>query len=196
MKSLPLLPILAAVLLFPTLATASSIAPGPRPYRLTPDSRYLEGCFDACACPISMDDARGRMVLVHRGAADGFDLFSVQEVMWDVPNMKPGQRVTGTGTWRIHRDDQVQQLELDLRFGSNPARHYDSGLVPVTAAFPAIDAQVSVDALFCFDFVFEVRAAPVTGGAAVNRQPLRSLSGPTTPVLPATWGGIKARHGD
>jgi hypothetical protein len=54
----------------------------------------------------------------------------------------------------------VERLGLDLTVDGEPQTHYDSGLVPVGAAFPRIDTSISINNLVCYDTLIHVDAWP------------------------------------
>lgn len=129
-------------------------------FRLTDDATFQEGCFGMCLCPVLIAGLQGTFTLTPTGtSSDGFTEFAVEDVRWTVFDL--GQRITGSGTYRVRTGpDGLQQLVLDLSTDGGPVERYDSGLVPRTARFPAIDVLASLNDMTCYDRVFEVRAVP------------------------------------
>jgi hypothetical protein len=134
---------------------------------LTDQATWTQGCFDPCACPIMFTDAiSGTMVLTPRTLGGTIDIYDVTDVQWQVAfPAGGGVRYTGGGTYtRFQQFASLQRLELDLQGAGDTIEHFDSGTVPVTAAFPAIDVTISIHEMFCFDTVIDVAAA----GAAMK----------------------------
>jgi len=126
---------------------------------------FQHGCVPPCLCPDAIGvDFAGTLELTPTGRVGSFDTFSVQNVNWTVSLFSSPVRVTGSGTYRIDRSAAaaIQQLTLDLKIGDEPVEHLDSGLVPVTADFPAIDVTASVPDPSCIGTTVRVNAAPVS----------------------------------
>lgn len=162
------------------LAAAFSWAPAPAPaatlYELDADSSYQEGCFDPCDCALMMTDTlRGTFLLSPAGGEGGTSVFAVTDVAWNYRRGEELVAVAGSGTYTLGPDGH--RLELDLVAGDAPPRHFDSGLVPATGKFPAIDIAAAVNGFFCYDYVFTISAS---AGAVVPENP--------------TWGALKATY--
>ncbi|MGH9751016.1 MAG: hypothetical protein ACRD6R_13990 [Candidatus Polarisedimenticolia bacterium] len=132
-------------------------------YRLGERSRFEEGCFDPCLCVThTIERAAGTFKLTRAAGDWPFTDFKVTEVNWLVPLPAGDLRVTGSGTYRVGGEfARSHQLTLDLQVGDREVQRYDSGLVPASSAFPAIDIEVSMNNRFCHDTVFTLAAAPV-----------------------------------
>ncbi len=155
-----LLAIVLAASVLPARAQSGVRPPFPASYVLTPDSRYEEGCFAPCMCPILLaDGTKGGFTLSFKEFHAPFIVYDVQDLTWSVPVL--GKTFTGSGRYLIGwKGYAQQQLQVDLsENGALPVR-FDSGLVPVTAPFPFIDVAISEHGFFCYDKGFFLKAAP------------------------------------
>jgi hypothetical protein len=130
-------------------------------YRLTPVSTYQDGCFDPCACPVQLRGALiGAFKMTPAPPDPLYRIFKISDLNMFVPDY--GTWVTGTGTYKVGGEFALtQELSLDLKVGDRDVQHYDSGLTPGGADFPAIDMTVSMNNMVCHDTVFRVAALPV-----------------------------------
>ena len=155
-------PVLLASVVFTALGVTAALADPPTVlYRLGGQYDYQEGCFGQCTCPVLLGQLEGTFALTPAGPAGGFDTWTVSDVDWQVPEL--GIHFTGSGLYRQKSGqafDLQQQLILDLSLDGGPPEQYDSGLVPVEASFPRIDALVSLYDMQCWDRVLRVDAAP------------------------------------
>jgi hypothetical protein len=145
-------------------ATPLQADDGTRFYRLTQHSTYESGCFPPCLCPVFLAESlRGTFRLTRTGFDGLFETFAVDQVSWVVTSGSSEEKITGSGTYRRSVESAPrQQLELDLVIGQGQ-QHFDSGLVPVEVAFPAIRVKVSKNHMYCYDTVIGIDAVPVTG---------------------------------
>ncbi len=141
-------------------ALAQNVGSTPRIYRLDEKSTFQEGCFDPCLCPIMMEvGTEGRFRLSFAGDVDSFRTFAVDKVRWIVPPL--GRQYTGSGSYRLSTGpESQQQLALDLQEDGGTVERFDSGLVPAGPGFPDIAALISIRGMWCYDKVFDLRAAP------------------------------------
>ncbi len=133
-------------------------------FRLQPDSRYQQGCFAPCMCPImEQGDVRGTFELRPLAAEEGVTRYAVEDVNWTVPEGTP-LRVIGAGTYSIGSPDAspaVQhRLQLDLLVGGEPVQHFDSGWVPATES-KGITIAVSLNGMYCWDTALIIEAERV-----------------------------------
>ncbi len=144
-------------------AHAQTALASPTLYRLDRGSTYQSGCFEPCLCPmLEQATVRGTLRLAPAGSDWLYDSYKVSEVNWTVAFGNSELRITGSGTYIIGGEfARVHRLELDLAVGDEPVQHFDSGLIPSSAAFPAIDVAVSIHGQYCFDTVIHVVMAPV-----------------------------------
>jgi hypothetical protein len=149
---------LMAVCVPPALAQQSP--PFPIPYDLGPQTRYEEGCFGPCMCPILFQDqVKGGFTLSFSRFERPFILYDVKDIDWSLPQL--GKRFTGSGTYMIGwRGYAQQRLQVDLGENGGPPEHFDSGIVPVTAPFPLIDVNISIHGFYCHDKAFYIKAKP------------------------------------
>jgi len=157
-RALALAFLLAASAL-PALAQQQS-PPFPIPYVLGPQTRYEEGCFGPCMCPILFQDqVKGGFTLSFNRFERPFIVYDVKDIDWTLPQL--GKRFAGSGTYMIGwRGNAQQRLQVDLADSGGPPEHFDSGLVPVTAPFPLIDVNISINGFFCHDKAFYIKASP------------------------------------
>ena len=133
-------------------------------YQLRPESSVTQGCFEPCMCPIALfEQLSGSFLLHERLPAEPslFREFSVVLVQWKLQRGDDSIPISGSGRYSVGGEfASLQRLQLDLRFGDEPAQHFDSGLVVGGGEFPLIDSRISVNGQFCYDVVIDVVAAP------------------------------------
>lgn len=146
----------------PTLTP--QIAPLSNVYRLRGASSFVEGCFDPCACPISLNDEfRGTFRLQPTPSLSvDWRRFEVSEVNWLVGHAPNELRVTGSGVYRVSRALNQHEMTLDLQLDDGPVTTFDSGIVPGggKGRLPKIVISIDMADQFCFDQVFHIAAAP------------------------------------
>ena len=142
-------------------AQASPRPPFPIDYDLAPESRYEEGCFAPCMCPILLQDGvKGGFTLNFAGFEAPYIVYDVTDISWSVGSL--GRTFTGSGRYPIGwRGTALQQLQVDLSENGGAPIKFDSGLVPVTAQFPSIDIAISQNGFYCHDKAFYLKAKPV-----------------------------------
>ena len=139
-------------------------------YRLGRDSTYQEGCFDPCDCPILEPlPMTGTFALTLAESNSLGQTYAVTDVAWDVAFGDQVLHITGAGTYQIGGEFAlVHRLQLDLSTNGEPPRHFDSGQVPGGYEFPAIDIEISMNNLVCYDVLMHVRAKPGTGDSDLD----------------------------
>lgn len=144
-------------------AHAQTALTSPTLYRLDRGSTYQSGCFEPCLCPLlEQATVRGTLRLSPAGSDWLYDYYKVSNVNWTAAFGNSELRITGSGTYTMGREFAlVHRLEMDLAVGDNPVQHFESGPVPVNAAFPAIDVAISLHGQYCFDTVIHVVTTPV-----------------------------------
>lgn len=151
-------------LAFAQEADISPAAARPVVYKLSGNAAYAEGCFEGCACPISLaSNFRGTFTLRPTGGSGTAFTYAVDDVNWWAD--RGGEiRITGSGRYtRISGfAGWLHRLELQLSInGAAPVR-FDSGLVNGGGDFPRItDIVISMNGLYCYDIAITVNAAPV-----------------------------------
>ncbi len=135
------------------------------PYTLGGASQYQEGCWPPCDCILyDPQPATGTFGLVLLDSTPLYTEYAVVDVDWWVSGRVPAQgdpHVTGGGRYRVGGEVAVmQQITLDLSFGTSAPVHFDSGWGVGGGAFPALDVVVDVNGMQCFDQVFYVHAQP------------------------------------
>jgi hypothetical protein len=150
--------LLLAASLLPARAQQSPTFP--IPYDLSPESHYEEGCFAPCMCPIFFaEKLKGGFTLTFSGFERPFIVYDVKDIQWSIPAL--GKTFTGSGRYLIGwRGHAQQQLQVDLSENGGLPERFDSGLVPVTVPFPAIDIGVSIHGLVCYDKGLFIKAKP------------------------------------
>ncbi len=127
------------------------------------NSDFEWGCFPPCMCPaLIRAPLTGRFQLVAHAPSPGpYATYDVRDVVWSAPGTSGSVAITGSGTYRHGGEVGVfEQLVLDLSFDGGPPLHFDSGLVPPGAAFPAIRTRISLHGEFCHDSVLALDARP------------------------------------
>jgi hypothetical protein len=157
---------LAAILLLPSsLALARTrVDTTDILYRLTAGSTLVQSCSAICGCAEKFTDSLIGTFRLTPGPPDPlFRIYNVDQVSWLSSSTGLGYWVTGSGTYRVSRDfPTMQQLSLDLRVGDRPVMHFDSGLVPGGAGFPAIDPLTLKESVTtCHTVVLALGATPV-----------------------------------
>lgn len=150
----PLAAAAVVLLAMPAIASADT-------YALQPDANAQLGCFEGCACPVKIfEPLVGGFTLEPADGAPTSSVFIVRDVSW---TRTDGHVFTGGGTYTrlVTQDGLHQRLELELSENGAEPVHYDSGIVPATALFPAIDVAIADNEFFCFNSVFEVVAGPI-----------------------------------
>jgi hypothetical protein len=155
-----LLVLLAVLLPFPSFAQ-STTASQKEIYRLTDASSFEDGCFAPCLCPAHFQGALiGAFTMTPDAPTPLYRVFKITDLNWFVPNL--GYWVTGSGTYKVGGEVALtHELSLDLVVGDRDVQHYDSGVVPGGADFPAIKITISMNNMVCHDTVFGVSALPV-----------------------------------
>jgi hypothetical protein len=134
---------------------------------VTPPSSLDVGCQGPCACPIVSTPTYGSFELIYTGSDPLFAHYDVQRYIASFNNGPGAVSIQGSGSYRIGGEVAlVQQLTLDLEIQGQPLQHFDSGLVPVGAPFPALSVSCAVHGFDCLDSVLIVNAKPV--GVAAN----------------------------
>jgi hypothetical protein len=148
------------------IAIKSSPVPADQvqPYRLTDQATHQEGCFPPCRCALfPKQRVAGTFALVELRQNPLFTEYAVVNVDWRKPPLDGGEdvRITGTGVYRIGGEFAVtERLILNLKLDDNDLTRFDSGLVVGGSKFPSLDVVASVNGLYCYDQVIEVRAKP------------------------------------
>jgi hypothetical protein len=124
------------------------------------------GCQNPCDCLTIQHLFAGGFVLVPSGTDPLFAGYDVAQFHATVGSGANAILVTGSGRYRVGGEVAlVQQLTLDLSFGGAPAEHFDSGLVPLGAAFPVVSIACAVHGFFCYDTVLVIEASPEVVGS-------------------------------
>lgn len=145
-------------------ALAQAAAPGPVPaglYKLTTASRFVEGCFDPCLCPVQWNQGLlGTLRMTPAAPEPGFAVYDVTDTNWLIKGFE--YWVTGSGSYRIGGQPLMHRLTLDLKVDSRDVAHFDSGLVPaVVADDGSITISINMNNMVCHDTVFNVTMRPL-----------------------------------
>jgi len=171
MHALLLVSSLAFALLLAVAVPSAAQSPGDTTYLydLSATSRYQEGCFDPCLCPMLAEAGlAGTFTLQHTGTEGGWEIFTVDAIQWTI-SLPSGVllQVSGSGSLRIDFAGGSQRLNLGLSLDDSPPESFDSGVVPLTADFPRIEVLVSLHGVYCYDKVFTIcaeRSLPIADG--------------------------------
>jgi hypothetical protein len=135
-----------------------------QPYRLGSQSRYLEGCFPPCLCPLRYaGPLSGSFTLRLLARGEDYTSYSVGDVDWSLPPAAGlPQAIAGSGDYIVGTaDDPTQEMTLSLSLDGGASARYASGSAPVDAVFPALHVSVSGHGMRCYDTVFDIYAEPV-----------------------------------
>ncbi len=168
---------LAALCFVPAAARAQSAAPDSVLYALvSPPSEFEWGCFAPCMCPVLVQSPlTGGFILRLSSVGPLFTTYDVLDVLWKTPTATGTTTITGSGTYTLGGEVALtQELTLDLSFDGGQSQHFDSGLQPPGATFPAISSTVSLHGEYCHDSVLVVAAKPL-GLSGVGGQPSRAM---------------------
>jgi hypothetical protein len=136
----------------------------PIQYALFSRSDLGYGCDGPCACPFVFSGPLTGTFTFYRTAVDPlFTHYALLNIVWHytVPGTTKLATITGHGTYDIGGEvANMQRMQLDVTTDGVLAQHFDSGLVPARASFPAIDIDVRVQVNVCIDSVLHVIAGP------------------------------------
>jgi len=136
---------------------------------ITPPSGLEVGCLDPCACPVWELPTYGSFELVRTGFDALYTYYRVERYIASFNDGPGAVSIVGSGTYKIGGEFALmQQMTLDLVVWDGPLQHFDSGLKPVSAPFPAIDIACAAHGFYCYDSVVVVHAGP-TNVASVPR---------------------------
>jgi hypothetical protein len=143
---------------------ASAQVLDPIQYSLFTHSDLGYGCDGPCACPFVFTGPLAGTFTFYRTSVDPlYTHYALLNILWRYPVPGTGKfaTVTGHGTYDIGGEvAAMQRMQLDVTTDGVLAQHFDSGLVPVRATFPAIDIDVRVAVNVCIDSVLHVIAGP------------------------------------
>ncbi len=140
----------------------------PIQYTLGPGSVQEYGCFGPCACPVLFSGpVKGDFTFYRTSIDPLFTHYALLNIAWTytVNNGSGGTprvaHVRGNGTYELGGEvAALQRMTLDITTDDTLHQQFDSGLVPVRAAFPVIDIDVQLRVNACFDSMFRIVAAP------------------------------------
>ena len=153
-----------------TLATLVSACPAtgqvldPIQYSLFHRSDLGYGCDGPCACPFVFTGPLTGTFTFYRPGIDPLSThYELLNIRWQypVPGSSKFATITGHGTYDISGEvAAMQRMQLDVTTDGVLTQHFDSGVVPVRVAFPAIDIDVRMPVNVCIDSVLHVIAGP------------------------------------
>ena len=130
-------------------------------YELLPSSRYEQGCFAPCMCPIQIvGEIQGTFDLVPLTPSPLFTNYSVININWTVidSNGKIVHGIQGNGSYEIGGEVALtQQMILNLSIDGGTLVTFDSGLVPENSQFPKISIKVA-NGTTCFKVLLDINA--------------------------------------
>src|SRR5262249_8253595 len=110
----------------PVCSQTTISAPQEQLYRLTQGSRFQDGCFAPCLCPVQLQGGLiGTFRMTPAPPDPLYRVFTIQDLNWFVPEY--GYWVTGSGTYKIGGEVALtQELALDLQVADRKVAYYDS----------------------------------------------------------------------
>jgi hypothetical protein len=186
----------AVALVGPMLCMVTPLTPpaaaqvlDPIQYSLFSQSDLTFGCTGPCACPVFTTGPISGTFTFYRTAVDPlFTHYELLNISWRYAAAGTGKlvHVTGHGTYDLGGEVAVvQRMQLDLVSDGTLGQHFDSGAVPVRAAFPAIDIVVHDPVNACLDSVLHIVTGPQgTESVDNDARALRLSAAPN----PASWG--------
>src|SRR5262245_17787935 len=164
MRSLPyrLGPVVVLAILAAARPAAAQVL-DPIQYALFQKSDLTFGCTGPCACPVVTTGPLSGTFTLYRTSVDPlFTHYALLNIFWRYP--VPGGKtalVTGHGTYDLGGELALtNRMQLDLVTDGALEQHFDSGMVPVRANFPAIDIDVHDPVNVCIDSLLHVVAGP------------------------------------
>lgn len=126
-------------------------------WRLDPASRFEQGCFDPCLCPVHFfDDARGSFALSLVGIGDVFDFYDV--VTMNLTTVQLHWSFAGSGEFRFSQVANLESLSVDLAQPGFPPQHFN-GESAVPGNPDTMILTITVNNRVCYDTVFSIVAA-------------------------------------
>jgi len=176
---------LAGAILAGALSTNLSAAATTQYALSVPPSALQAGCFGPCDCAITQEPTYGSFDLTFLRSDGLYDYYAVERYIASFNNGPGAVSITGSGQYKIGGEFALtQQMTLDVQVWGGPVQHLDSGVVPVSAKFPKINAACALHGFACHDSVLVVDGAPIgttgvpptmrgTSIAAVRPNPFR-----------------------
>lgn len=143
----------------PITLRAGPALPVPGAWKLDSETVFLRGCYPPCRCALfAQPGVTGTFVLGGPVRDEGWLVYPVREVEWEVPGDEP-HRVRGYGEyWLEDADEPRERLVLTLEIDEEEPAIFQSKNAIRTSDSDSIIATVSVSGMECFDTVFEIRA--------------------------------------
>jgi hypothetical protein len=129
-----------------------------------PPSSFEYGCPSQgpCDCALVMYPTYGSFELTPAGSDPLYSYYTLDRYIASFNNGPGAVSITGSGTYKVGGEFALtQQMTLDLSVWGGPVQHFDSGVVPVSGAFPKIHAECAVHGFACYDTVITIDAGPV-----------------------------------
>ena len=142
-------------------------------YSLERGSVFENGCFGPCDCLVRTSGPMKGAFTFYRTSVDPlYQHYALVNIDWiytqaDSATGTPRVvHVTGHGTYDVGGEVALlQRLTLDVMLDARGPLHFDSGLGPVLATFPAFDATAFLHGNACLDSAFRVIAGPFGSGS-------------------------------
>ncbi len=136
-------------------------------YQLGHAAAYeIEGCLAPCLCPgfHEQGPATGTFDLVFIESDPHFDYYAIRQVHFTAEVAHGVRVISGSGRYVIGGVHGAEnRMTLELRIDGEGPFEFDSGLVPVAAAFPNI--EISIDAA---PVCREITVSVVAGESPLN----------------------------
>lgn len=142
-------------------------------YTLGRRSRYQEGCWDPCDCPLLMPvPVYGGFGLVDLGGDIARHEWALVDLRWRIVRDNAYDDITavdGVGLYIFHGDFIAQrQMQLALSFDGGELMSFDSGILNEPPTFDRIDITLTMNNFVCFDRVFYLHARRLSWLAEVS----------------------------
>lgn len=159
-------------------------------YTVRNDATYQQGCWDPCDCPLwSPVPMVGNFKLVELRNFGTYVEYAVVSMhlsaFSDNNDTSDDVMLDGGGLYTLIAGfaGMIESMELDLSVNGEPETHFSSGYLNSGEEFPAIDIDVNMNGLVCFDILLHISAQHrPTRWNAVNVSDAQEIAPPMAPT--------------
>jgi hypothetical protein len=127
-----------------------------------PPSALEVGCFGPCDCAVTGNPTYGSFDLTFLRSDGLYSYYAVERYIASFNNGPGAVAIVGSGEYKVGGEVALtQQMTLDIQVWGGPVQHLDSGVVPVSTAFPKIHVTCPQHGFACHDSVLVVDGAPI-----------------------------------